>query len=542
LANAKCGFKNLIAGGNSSTKLEVKSKDEISEIAKLFNEYISKVNLDTQMDEKAIARLNEIALLASTGIFSIRISEKGASNGVRQAVETVNHMLDSIENATSKLTQGLIEFASANYQYKLDTSGYAGSIGSLCAGLVALGQSSSELFAMITMSGELLASQAGEMTREAEQLSSAANEQAASLEQTAAALEEMTGNIQTNSDKAVSMAKSAEEAKRATNNGAKMADETATAMVAIAEATKSINEAVMIIENIAFQTNILSPNAAVEAATAGEAGKGFAVVAQEVRNLANRSADAAKQIKALTEQAKIKSEDGLRISEDMNNGFKLIAEKIDQTAILVADVATSSREQMLGITQINDAVTQLDQVTQQNAAAAGGVSHMSQTVLELANSLLNAANKTRYDSTKRKMVCNIDMIFDTTKLKLDHVKFKESNYAKLKSGSSNLAISDHTSCDLGRWLEEHKSELISSGAWSKMQIVHEHVHSKVRDFCQRGAELNPNANTLNAIAKEIEDDTLSVFDCLDMFKIDMCEKIGSSHFEETQLLAADLRD
>jgi methyl-accepting chemotaxis protein len=494
------------------------------------------------MDEKAIARLNEIALLASTGIFSIRISEKGASNGVRQAVETVNHMLDSIENATSKLTQGLIEFASANYQYKLDTSGYAGSIGSLCAGLVALGQSSSELFAMITMSGELLASQAGEMTREAEQLSSAANEQAASLEQTAAALEEMTGNIQTNSDKAVSMAKSAEEAKRATNNGAKMADETATAMVAIAEATKSINEAVMIIENIAFQTNILSPNAAVEAATAGEAGKGFAVVAQEVRNLANRSADAAKQIKALTEQAKIKSEDGLRISEDMNNGFKLIAEKIDQTAILVADVATSSREQMLGITQINDAVTQLDQVTQQNAAAAGGVSHMSQTVLELANSLLNAANKTRYDSTKRKMVCNIDMIFDTTKLKLDHVKFKESNYAKLKSGSSNLAISDHTSCDLGRWLEEHKSELISSGAWSKMQIVHEHVHSKVRDFCQRGAELNPNANTLNAIAKEIEDDTLSVFDCLDMFKIDMCEKIGSSHFEETQLLAADLRD
>jgi len=524
LSNLKTALSDLLSGsGDSNQKIKITSQDEVGEIAKILNEYLSKTAEGLEQDAKAIARLNDIAAIASTGIFSFRIKEQASSPQVTQAINAINNMLSSIEDATAKLTKGLIEFASANYQFKVDTIGYAGSIGSLGAGLTALGNSNSELFALITISGEKLESQAQEMTRESEQLSSAANEQAASLEETAAALEEMTGNIQATADKAVAMARSAEEAKKATVSGAMMADQTAKAMVEISEATKSINEAVAIIENIAFQTNILSLNAAVEAATAGEAGKGFAVVAQEVRNLANRSAEAAKEIKALTEMAKSKSDDGLRISDDMNHGFKTIADKIDQTAKMVEDVTSAAKEQMQGISQINDAVTQLDHVTQENAAAATQVSNMSLSVLELAKTLLNAANRTKFDDIKRTMVCDINMIFDTTKLKLDHVNFKENNYAKIKSNTTNFSVTDHHSCNLGKWLEEHKASLSSTSAWGDMGQSHEHVHSKVKEFCDSGiSSIQP--QILIKLGREIEEDTMRVFANLDHFKSALCAK------------------
>ncbi len=530
LHSLKMAVSGLLSGNaDAGQKIKVVSEDEVGEIAKQFNSYLSKIAEDLEQDAKAINQLNEVANLAATGIFAIRMSESGASPQVKQAINSVNAMLNSIEDATSKLTKGMIEFASANYQYKLETTGYAGSIGSMAAGLTGLGNSNSELFAMITISGEQLEAHAQDLTRESEELSSAANEQAANLEETAAALEEMTSNIHSTTDKAAAMAKSASEAKEATLTGAKMADVTAKAMVEIAEATKSINEAVAIIENIAFQTNILSLNAAVEAATAGEAGKGFAVVAQEVRNLANRSAEAAKQIKALTETAKTKSEDGLKISDSMNVGFKTIAEKIDQTARMVEEVANASKEQMQGISQINDAVTQLDQVTQQNAAAANGVSHMSQIVLDLATSLLDAAGKTKFDASKRNMVCNIDMIFDTTKLKLDHIKFKETNFSKVKMSSSSFAVTDHHSCALGKWLDTHKATLQNSSAWHKMEVAHAHVHTKVKEFCDRGVGTNPNSANLSTLAKDIENDTLSVFECLDEFKTSLCANSNNEH-------------
>ncbi len=517
------GFKDLISGGRSDTKLVVSSKDEAAQIAALFNEYITKTSSALASDAKAIAQLSEIASLASSGIFSLRVTEQGSTTQTKQAIQAVNNMLGCIEDATSKVTQAMIQFASANYQYKVESGVYAGSIGSLVAGVTALGNSNSELFAIITISGEKLEAQAKDLTSESEHLSTAANQQAASLEETAAALEEMTGNIQVTTDKAVAMAKSAGEAKKATMNGAKMADMTASSMVEIAEATKSINEAVAIIENIAFQTNILSLNAAVEAATAGEAGKGFAVVAQEVRNLANRSAEAAKEIKALTERAKTKSEDGLKISDDMNNDFKLIAEKIDQTTKMVEEVAAASRDQMMGIAQINNAVTHLDHVTQQNATVANGVSHMSQGVLNLSRVLLDTAGKTKFDSEKRKMVCDIDMIFDTTKLKLDHVSFKESSYSKIKSSKTSFSVPNHQTCDLNKWLDLHKSQISSTPIWGEIQKAHENVHSKVKEFCDHSVISNPDAATIIRLGKEIESDTMKVFEGLDRFKMSLCE-------------------
>jgi methyl-accepting chemotaxis protein len=233
-----------------------------------------------------------------------------------------------------------------------------------------------------------LENEAGNLKQAVEALSTASNQQAASLEETAAAMEEMTSNVQNNAQKANDMAVMAAQTDASAKEGAELAGRTANAMNEIQHATSSINDAVAIIENIAFQTNILSLNAAVEAATAGDAGKGFAVVAQEVRNLANRSADAAKEIKTLAAQASEKSNEGTAIATELTRGFEIIADKIAQTTILVQDVSNASREQMQGIGQINTAVTQLDQMTQENAKIAAQADTIADATIEKAQGMV----------------------------------------------------------------------------------------------------------------------------------------------------------
>ena len=206
----------------------------------------------------------------------------------------------------------------------------------------------------------------------------------------------MTSNVQQNAQKANEMASMAAQTDASAKEGALLAQRTTTAMTEIQVATNSINNAVSIIENIAFQTNILSLNAAVEAATAGDAGKGFAVVAQEVRNLANRSADAAKEIKAMAEQAAAKSNEGMSIATELTRGFEVIAGKIEQTTILVQDVSNASREQMQGIGQINTAVTQLDQMTQENAKIAAEADSIANSTIDKATAMVEDASSKNF--------------------------------------------------------------------------------------------------------------------------------------------------
>ena len=161
--------------------------------------------------------------------------------------------------------------------------------------------------------------------------------------------------------------------------------------------SKDIAQVINIIQEIAFQTNILSLNAAVEAATAGEAGKGFAVVAQEVRNLANRSAEAAREIKNLVEEATIKANDGKLISSDMIDGYKELNKNISETINIIEDVSGASKEQMLGIEQINQAVNMLDRVTQENAFESNQIKEISQSVSKLAYELLTDAKSKKFN-------------------------------------------------------------------------------------------------------------------------------------------------
>ena len=175
-------------------------------------------------------------------------------------------------------------------------------------------------------------------------------------------------------------------------DGEILANQTTLAMDEINTQVNLVNEAISVIDQIAFQTNILSLNAAVEAATAGEAGKGFAVVAQEVRNLASRSAEAAKDIKNIVEDATKKANEGKDIANEMIEGYKGLNDSISQTINLISDVEMSSKEQLLGIEQINDAVNQLDQQTQQNAMIASQTNDIALSADEIAKLVVSDAN------------------------------------------------------------------------------------------------------------------------------------------------------
>ena len=290
--------------------------------------------------------------------------------------KNINLALDRIATAQSKdaFIQDMLkiveEYKSNDYRNQIDTTGMQEDIIGLANGINQLGETLTELSLDNLHNGLALQDGADKLAKNVDIINRSAQEQAASLEETAAALEEIASNIKNSNTNTVKMEDYAKEVTTYASDGQNLATQTAASMDAINEQVTSINEAISVIDQIAFQTNILSLNAAVEAATAGEAGKGFAVVAQEVRNLASRSAEAANEIKSLVQTATIKANDGKNIANNMIDGYTKLNESIDKTIMLIEDVTNASKEQEIGITQINDAVTLLDSKTKENVTIA----------------------------------------------------------------------------------------------------------------------------------------------------------------------------
>ncbi|GKT32078.1 PAS domain S-box protein [Aduncisulcus paluster] len=228
------------------------------------------------------------------------------------------------------------------------------------------------------------------------------------------------------------------------SQGESLANQTTDAMNEIDKEVNAINEAISVIDQIAFQTNILSLNAAVEAATAGEAGKGFAVVAQEVRNLASRSAEAANEIKSLVENATTKANGGKKIADKMINGYTVLNENIARTIELIKDVEMASKEQLTGIEQINDAVNSLDQQTQQNAMIASQTHDVAVDTDKIAKLVVSDADAKEFvgkNTVKAKTMTQEEAKQKHTPLK-KNVSVPSSSKPKLETIKSSQNDSD----------------------------------------------------------------------------------------------------
>ena len=232
-------------------------------------------------------------------------------------------------------------------------------------------------------------------------LSQRTEEQASSLEETASSMEEMTGTVKQNADNAAEARQLADANRLRASSGAEVVTRTVSAMGEINESSNKIADIITTIDGIAFQTNLLALNAAVEAARAGEQGRGFAVVASEVRSLAQRSADAAKEIKTLIEDSVGKVKIGTQLVDESGKTLEEIIDGTQKVADIVAEIAAASVEQASGIDQVNNAITQMDNMTQDNAALVEEAAASSRAMQEQANELRELMGFFKLDTTTR---------------------------------------------------------------------------------------------------------------------------------------------
>jgi methyl-accepting chemotaxis protein len=251
---------------------------------------------------------------------------------------------------------------------------------------------------------EAVANASSELSAAGNSISNGAQRQASQLEETAASLEEITSTVKQNAENAGAASKLASNARDIAETGGRVVGDTVGAMTEINSSSKKIADIITTIDEIAFQTNLLALNAAVEAARAGEQGRGFAVVASEVRNLAQRSAGAAKEIKTLIQDSVKKVDAGSSLVEQSGRTLKEIVTSVKRVTDIVAEIAAATREQSSGIDQVNGAVGEMDSVTQSNASQTEELAATAESLAHQANDLQKLVRRFRLSSDEERPV------------------------------------------------------------------------------------------------------------------------------------------
>ena len=513
----KEGFSNLLHSNDTNITLKVKSNDEIGDVASLFNSYMDKVREGLKQDEIVIEEANDVIEKTANGFFVYKVHNTASNHHVEDLKNKLNVMIEKTKDTLDKINEALRQYAESKYDYTLKDDKIFGNLGSLAGGINLVGNNTSELLAIVMNTGNSLKNSTQILSDTSLELKSSSSKQAASLEETAAALEEITSTIKANTQSTMKMSKLAQELSFSAQKGQELANQTAKSMDDINKEVSSINEAIEVIDQIAFQTNILSLNAAVEAATAGEAGKGFAVVAGEVRNLASRSAQAAKEIKDIVEKASAKANNGKSIANNMIDGYSELNSSISNTLVTIENVATASKEQESGILQINDAINSLDSSTQKNAQVAEQISNMATSIAYTSSYLVTVASRTSFIKDSLDKVDNVDLVYDTALLKTNLLKKKDEVYSKLGDYKNFNVIDDNS---IKNWLNlnENSNNILDKKLLENIKALDTSFYKNLQDLVISNSN-GDKPEVLNEKASAVENCTNEIFENLNDIKV-----------------------
>ncbi len=323
---------------------------------------------------------------AASGDFSRRLETAQMTGFFRQISDGINNLLEANSKAISDVAAMFARLAQGDLTQKID-SDYQGMLGMLKDDANSTVDNLVQIISSIKEATDAITTAAKEIASGNQDLSSRTEEQASSLEETASSMEQLTSTVKQNADNARQANELAGTAQLVAVKGGEVVGQVVDTMSAIHQSSSKIADIIGVIDGIAFQTNILALNAAVEAARAGEQGRGFAVVATEVRNLAQRSAAAAKEIKGLISDSVDKVEAGNRLVDQAGRTMEEVVSSIKRVAKIMGDIADASREQSSGIEQVSQAVSQMDEVTQQNAALVEEAAAAAESLEEQAGNL-----------------------------------------------------------------------------------------------------------------------------------------------------------
>src|SRR5688572_17411898 len=379
-----------VIGGRSMKTIMSPMKDENGRRLGTVLEWF-----DRTQEVATESELQGVIGAVTAGNLANRISLDGKRDFFLTLSRGINELVDAI-GAVVEEVQGLVAAANqGDLTRGIVSEGRAGLMVKIGGGINDLTDNLSGLVSQVKAASLAVSRGADEISQGNANLSQRTEEQASSLEETASSMEEMTSTVKQNADNAAQASQLAIAARDQAEKGGTVVAKAVKAMTDINDASRKINDIIGVIDEIAFQTNLLALNAAVEAARAGEQGRGFAVVASEVRNLAGRSATAAKEIKALIKDSVRKVDEGSNLVTQSGATLEQIVNAVKKVTDIVAEIAAASNEQSSGIEQVNKAVMQLDEMTQQNAALVEEASAASQSMADQARGLNESMQRYR---------------------------------------------------------------------------------------------------------------------------------------------------